>query len=302
MKLSTATGATPKEFYTEKERFEAIAEAGFRYVNFDFFGFSAENPYGADYMSDEWESVAKNYLERMKAAGLTPIMAHGPYLYPRPDELRQPMIDAANRAIESCAVMNIPHIVMHPHARLGMSYDEFMTENCAFFKELIPAAEKTGVMVLIENIGQTSDPHFVRNGVELRRLIESAEHPLFGACWDTGHANHIMNDQCDSIRTLGSLLKGLHINDNMGDVGKPWINDMHTFPTFGTVDFDGVVRTLKEIGYAGYFNFETIKPGGRAFKEGDKMADFYPNMRKHGLKLLYNLGKCMLEAYDCFEE
>lgn len=302
MKLSTATGSRSTDYPSEEARYQAIAEAGFHYVNYDFPNISGNNPAGMDYMCDEWRDVAQKHLELMHAAGLTPIMAHGPYLYPRPDELRRPLIDATNRAIESCGEMKIPYIVVHPHARLGMSYDEFLTENRAFFRELIPAAEKTGVTVLIENIGQYCDPHYVHDGAELRRMIETVEHPLFAACWDTGHANHIMDDQCESLRVLGDLLKGLHVNDNLGDVAKPWANDMHTLPMFGTTDFDGILRTLKEIGYTGYFNFETDKPRERHFKEGDKLASVYPEMRKHTLGLLYKIGKCMLEAYDCSEE
>ncbi len=305
MKLSTATGSRPSDFRSEEARYQAIREAGFRYVNYDFPNFSASAPAGMDYMRDDWKEVSRRHLELMKSAELTPVMAHGPYCYPMPDEARSPFIAAGVRAVRCCGEMGIPYIVMHPDARQGMSVDQFMSENRELFRAFIPAAEETGVTILIENIGQFCDPHHVHDGAELKRLTESVEHPLFAACWDTGHANHIMDDQCESLLTLGPLLKGLHVNDNLGDLQpkeKHYMNDMHTLPLFGTVDFDGIIRTLAEIGYTGYFNFETDKPRSRLFAANDRLAAVMPEVRKHTLKLLYATGRLMLEAYGLFEE
>ena len=305
MKLSTATGGQPLDPHAEKANYMRIREAGFRYVNYDFPNYSVNAPRGMDYMGDEWKQVAARHLELMKSSGLTPVMAHGPYCYPMPPEACTSFTAACIRTIECCGEMGIPHIVMHPDARQGMSYDEFLTENREYFRSLIPAAEKTGVTVLIENIGQFCDPHYVHDGAELKRMIEAVEHPLFAACWDTGHANHIMDDQTESLRTLGPLLKGLHVNDNLGDLQpkrKHYMIDMHTLPLFGTADYDGVIRTLKEIGYTGYFNFETAMPRSHPFKEGDRLAEIMPELKKHTMKLLYETGRLMLTAYDCYEE
>ncbi len=313
MKLSTAIGCRFSDFPTEEARYRAISDAGFRYVNYDFPSFSISDPTGMDYMCEDWKNAALAHLEKMKQASLTPVLAHGPYCFPMPDEARELLLAACRRAIESSGVMGIEQIVLHPHAEKGMSYDRFLSENRAFFRELIPSAEKHGVMILIENIGQFCDPHYVRDGKELRRLIEIMEHPLFGACWDTGHANHIMNDQSESLRDLGALLKALHINDNLGDLqprNKHWLIDMHTLPLFGTTNFDGIIHTLKEIDYTGYFNFETDRPlpenRRTAFKADgmptSKINTLLPEVRRHTLKLLHTVGRLMLEAHDCYEE
>ncbi len=313
MKLSTATGGRPWDFPTEEARYRVIADAGFRYINYDFLGMPRNAPRSMDYMSDEWEQVALSHLEKMKQAGLTPVQAHAPMMFPLPAELRQPFWDATIRTIECCGVMGIPHIVVHPDAWQGMSHDEFLSVNREIYRALIPAAERHNVTILIENIGQVRDPHYLHDGRELRQMIEAVDHPLFGACWDTGHANHNMDDQSESIRVLGSLLKGLHVNDNIGDLLPPtdiWRVDMHTFPLFGTVNFDGVIHALKEIGYTGYFNFEADRPmptnrrvpfrvnGTRV----EKMEGILPEVRRHSIALLHTIGRLMLEAYDCYEE
>lgn len=305
MKLSTAIGPDGKGKTYEESVYRMVYDAGYRYINYNFPLFHLDAPTSMDYMSDDWEKVAQDHRMLMDKVGVTPIMAHGPYSYPMPDEAKASFVSAFIRAVESCKVMRIPYIVLHPHARKGMSYDEFLAENCELFKQFIPVAEKTGVMILVENIGQYSDPHFVRDGAELRRLIETVEHPLFAACWDTGHANHIVDDQRESLLILGDLLKGLHINDNLGDMQPQryrHIIDLHTLPLFGSVDFDSIISTLKEIGYSGYFNFETAVPRGRKFKEGQLIQNVLPELKKHALHLEHEIGRLMLEAYGCYEE
>ncbi len=297
MKLSTSVGSRPKYYIDDEHIYKSIHDAGFKYFNYDING--------ADYTTDDWKPLAHARLESFKRAELIPIMAHGPYLYPLPEEGKPVFFNSCKRAIEFVAELRIPYIVLHPDARKGMSYDEFLSVNRDQFRSLIPELEKTGVVALIENIGQFCDPHFVRDGAELKKLIDTVEHPLFAACWDTGHANHVLKDQCESIRTLGPLLKGLHVNDNLGDLepkSQHWMIDMHTLPLFGTTDFDGIIRTLNEINYNGYFNFETDKPRWHDFSENDKIQNVMTEIHTHTLKLLYETGRLMLSAYDCFEE
>ena len=58
------------------------------------------------------------------------------------------------------------------------------------------------------------------------------------------------------IRAAGSRLKALHIADN--DTS----GDQHLLPFgCGTVDWQDVMRGLREVGYSGLFNFEV--PGER---------------------------------------
>ncbi len=296
MKLSTSTGYS-MFFENEQVQYNAISNAGFKYINYDISG--------GDYTAEDYKPLMHAHLEKMKRANLVPIMAHGPYRYPLPDELKEVFHSSCMNAIKCCKAIDIPYIVLHPHAAKGMSHDAFLEENRAMFRRLIPAMEETGVMVLIENIGQFTDPHFVHDGNELKLLIETCDHPLFAACWDTGHANHVVSDQRESIIELGSLLKGLHINDNLGDLEprwQTWMNDMHTVPLFGTVDFDGVVLALKEIGYEGYFNFEVDKPKWRDFPEGSLIKNKMQELKSEELKLLYKTGELMLAAHGCFEE
>ena len=46
------------------------------------------------------------------------------------------------------------------------------------------------------------DSFFPNSGADMKAFVEYVNHPLFHACWDTGHA-HIGGPQYDEIMTLG---------------------------------------------------------------------------------------------------
>lgn len=52
------------------------------------------------------------------------------------------------------------------------------------------------------------------------------------------------------IKTLGHRLKALHIHDN-----DRW-HDNHQIPFSMDIDFEAIVKALKEIRYTGYFTLE----------------------------------------------
>lgn len=88
-------------------------------------------------------------------------------------------------------------------------------------------------------------------------LIDRLDPDKFGVCLDTGHLNvSKAQSQGDFIRTVGGRLRALHIADNEGQT------DQHMMPYGkGNVDFEDVVRALREVDYHGLFNLEI--PGER---------------------------------------
>ena len=75
---------------------------------------------------------------------------------------------------------------------------------------------------------------------------------FFVACLDLGHAEMrgSGNGAVHMIRTLGKHLQALHIHDN-----DQW-HDSHQLPFSMNMDFDAIVKALKEINYQGYFTLE----------------------------------------------
>ena len=120
--------------------------------------------------------------------------------------------------------------------------------------------------IAIENmIAGSSAGRFGCTHEDLLELLDRlGDDERFGVCWDTGHANLNQNDQPSAIRALGSRLRCLHVNDNHGKT------DDHTLPFLGTVQWQGIMQALKDIGYSGDFTYEIHR-----FTEGFTPA-FYP--------------------------
>lgn len=90
-----------------------------------------------------------------------------------------------------------------------------------------------------------------QNADDLLYIIDRVGSPRFGICLDTGHLNLMEKDHYKFILKAGKKLKALHIADNEG------FSDQHMMPfTKGNVDFQEVVRGLREVDYKGLFNLE----------------------------------------------
>ena len=132
-------------------------------------------------------------------------------------------------------------------------------------------------------------------------MIECVNHPLFHAVWDAGHANMQDMSQDEALRILGSHVRSLHIQDNMGDA------DQHLVPFLGTMNMDAIMTGLLDIGYNGYFTFEvggffTSPDQKRQFPQSTRLLKAPLELRDAFERYLYELGKCVLEKYGCFEE
>ena len=189
------------------------------------------------------------------------------------------------------------------HARRGGIYtDDF----AGYLKSVARTARRLGIC-LVQAHAPMGRP-FEDGGAllndtlpDLLRMVEYIGHPLFHAVLDVGHANMQSMPQDEAIRLLGRHLYALHVQDNMGDV------DTHLTPFLGTVNMDEVMTGLADIGYRGYFTFEV---GGfflpadkrRAFDRNTSLASAPIELRDAFERYLYELGKCVLKKYGCFEE
>ena len=148
------------------------------------------------------------------------------------------------------------------------------------------------------------DMYFTNSGADMKSFVEYVNHPLFHACWDTGHAN-IEGNQYNEIMALGEDLKAVHINDNRG------MQDEHLIPYFGTVNMDEIMHALMDVEFKGYFTYEASSSltmekywlrDRRIFTDDKRLINPQLFMQKHLEKLLYDTGVYMLETYDCYEE
>ncbi|MBP5657580.1 MAG: hypothetical protein J6X52_03560, partial [Clostridia bacterium] len=83
--------------------------------------------------------------------------------------------------------------------------------------------------------------------------------------------------------------------------------DSHLVPFLGTLNLDSVINGLTDIGYAGYFTFEVgafFAPESRrrVYGRDKRLAKAPIELRDAFERYLYELGRCVLEKYDLFEE
>ena len=298
MKLATTTGDFNAYTNNPIESLKYIHEAGFKYADYSF---------SLDYRTQTgvWAEDYNNYFEKVARAaediGIKLVQSHAPMGKPLEDggKLQHDTL----RCVDACAAWGIPNLVVHSGYRPGLNVEQTYAENKEFYMPILERAEKYGIEILVENFNKmhVDGLYWIDNAPELRGIIDYINHPLFHAVWDTGHANLQEMPQDEALRIMGSHVHALHVQDNLGD------SDTHLQPFIGTMNMDSVMNGLREIGYKGYFTFEvgaifTPPAKKRPYDKDTRLAKAPLALKFAAEKYLYELGKCVLEAYDCYEE
>lgn len=312
MKLSMATSSLScyvEAGIDEKTTLEAMRDSGFACIDYEIHD---------EMLEGDYEKRAEELRAMLDELGLSATQGHAPMYNPLNPPEHIDCLDLYTRTLRFCKIAGIPQVVIHPGAVKGDSREEFFCKNIAFYKSLIPAAEETGVCVLIENIGNYADPYYLWNGADLREMLDRVDHPLFNACWDVGHAHHFWpedGNQYDSILALGEKLKALHIHENCGYFDEPRMHyriDMHTMPfasVHSPMSFDEILQALKDVGYKGTFSFECLFPAKKFHANFVYQGERVTKLQMLPLSLwqkfntvIWDMGRYMLETYDMFEE
>ena len=214
---------------------------------------------------DDWEAHLEKIVAVRDELGLDIAQSHLPYpkvavrrKLPTDEgcEQNEYFVKMTERAARVSGALGVKWAIVHPVEASGadeVSFEENIAYNHKIYEPVIDLASSLGVGIAFENMADV-DGHrrFGVTGEELAALVDSFDSPLVGACWDFGHGNRCFVDQTTQFRKLGSRLVATHVDDNMG-LGK---EDLHTLPFLGTVKWEKVMKTLREMNYEGCFNFE----------------------------------------------
>ncbi len=300
MILATSTADFANYLPTLPQQLAALADAGFRHVDLSFYREKTDSKF----MQPDWQQYTAYIVDTAAGLGLDFVQCHLPDVNPlsyTPDQ-----VAVTVRCIEVCGLLGIPLAVVHIGWAPGLTVEDHLAANRAYFEQLYPSLEAAGITLCLENSTRANmgDMYYPHTGRQLADLIDGLGHPQLAACWDTGHAN-CEGMQYRQLTDLGHRLKAVHINDNHGS------KDEHLMPWFGTMNLDDIMHGLIDIGFAGPFTFEAseclIRPGGWPFEPRNYPADTRlaqpPLFLQQGLEsLMYRLGEHILKTYDCFEE
>ena len=223
---------------------DLLMDGGYTALDLSCFGANAF------IMDDQWEQTATALRERADSRGVIFNQAHAPFGGGF-EHYTQKLIPTFPRVFAFCRILGVRQIVVHPLQK-GRYYgheQELFDMNMEFYRSLIA----------IENMWQThpvthricddvcADPH------ELAAYFDTLNHPAhFTVCLDIGHVALCGREPEDAIRVLGAhRLGALHVHD------VDYVNDLHTVPYVGRINWDRVVDALAEIGYRGEFTMES---------------------------------------------
>lgn len=243
---------------SELELLPRLAAAGFDGLDFNFIDLLDRIDWKNQRVAETWVDQLKSAAQ---AAGLKWVQAHGPMFNPLASGQQVEKCRAlCEPSIAACGRLGVPWMVLHPGTAPG-AWDrahrrEVIERNAAYFRTLLPQCEKANVGLAIENMPERySNEGRVFGAVpeDLCELIDLLNHPLVGACWDTGHAKLMRLEQRSAIASLGARLKVIHAQENDGR------DDDHMLPFANGragVDWKAVTAGLREAGYKGAFTFE----------------------------------------------
>lgn len=303
MKLVTSTGDFDRFCDSYMECIQCVFEAGFRYMDLSLYTVK-ENEELID--NDNWMDTVQKIKAYADEHDIHFLQAHGPDTNPLAgEEAFKIAVRRTIRAIEVCGKLDIPNIVVHAGWDRDATKEEWFKKNRQFFRELFPAMEANKVNVLHENTTKANMSwYYPTTGADMKSFAKYVNHPLFHACWDTGHAN-IEGAQYKEILDVGEELYAVHINDNRGAL------DEHIIPFMGTLNMDEIMHALKDVGFQGPFTLESgsvlrLKNywlGNRRDFDKDTRLENPPlYLQKELERFMYKTGKYILETYHEFEE
>ena len=268
----------------EEKAVELVAKAGFD--AWDFSMFEMCRNMGGILVPKNHPAAQDNYLafaRKLKQIGLDNGIVCNQGHAPFPSSPKS--IYYLKRAIECVAEAGGDICIVHP---MNNGSPE---KNAQMYFEILPFAKEHNVKIATENMWNWNV--FLRHSSfaacatpkSFNAHLDAVNDDFFVACLDIGHAEMkgSKTTAVQMIKSLGSRLEALHIHDN------DKLHDSHQIPFSMNIDFGGVVKALKEIGYDGYL---TLEASGYLEKaSSDEVVS--------GVKDLYNSVK---KLSDMFEE
>lgn len=198
-----------------------------------------------------------------RGAAFGPVVAHATYLInlaSADDALRARSVAALVEELHRCDVLDIPYLVLHPGAAVGIERDAGVRNVAASLNEIHTANTGVRATVCLETTaGQGST--LGRTFEELGAIIALLRQPQrVGVCVDTCHvfaAGYDIRDEAvyqamidEAERTVGlSRIRCWHLNDSRGDVGSHL--DRHEHIGRGKIGKAGFAHVLRDERFAG---------------------------------------------------
>jgi len=196
----------------------------------------------------EWEDQAiLKSMETARKVGIEMYTCHGPLgaqfdLSALDDDHRRKVIDTHLVAIRQTALGGIKCVVIHPSIALDDPAEAPQRRDklLASLEVLLPAAEKHGVTLALENM----PPKYLCDSSEkILAVLSEFDSPALGVCLDIGHAHITKEGALHTLEALSERIVTFHLHDNNGS----W--DQHLHPPYGTIEWDPIIKVIGRMNF-----------------------------------------------------
>jgi len=241
------------------ERKLAVArEAGFAGFEIDL---TDTGPVGMTTSAEDLRAVRRAVESAgLQLSGLATGMYWGANAASADAAVRQRAEAILRRQIECAQHLGIDAILVVPGA-VGVDfvpgaevvpYETAYRRANEFIKAALPAAQKAGVALCVENVWNK----FLLSPIEMRWFLDELRHESVGSYFDVGNALLVGYPE-DWIGTLGKRIRRVHFKDFRRNVGTI---DGFCDLLSGDVNWPAVMQALRKTGYNGWVAGEMIPP------------------------------------------
>lgn len=183
-----------------------------------------------------------------------------PLSHPDP-KVRQECIDSVTKSLKEVRELGGDTVLVVPGVvNETVSYEQAYNTALESIRKLIPAVEKTGMYIGLENVWN----NFILSPVEARRFVDEINHPLIGWYFDAGNILRYGWPE-HWIETLNSRIVKIHIKEFSRDA----MNKKGLWEGFKVELLEGdnnwpvVMKAVKKINYTGEWITAEVEGGDR---------------------------------------
>jgi len=209
-------------------------------------------------------STVRRAAERIRELGMDAYSFHAPFadhidIAASNDGQRSAALAEVLQAVEAAAILCVRYFVIHPgpeQPALASGEEQLvrMRNVVTTLNEVAHRCRELGIVCVLEN----KLPHLLfGNTSDILWILDAINTSEVGACLDTGHA-FLSGDMQSLVRKLSGHLRMIHVHDNRG------AQDDHLPPGDGRIDWEAMLRDLRNIGFRGALILEMAGQAGAA--------------------------------------
>lgn len=255
---------------------------------------------GVELYSGFFKSLERDYINKVDARlsdlGLEmPMLCHSPDFTQADPKARQAEVDRTRRMMDLTATLGGKYCrVLSGQRRPEIREDEGMAWVIESIEALLPHAEKTGVVLTLENHykdGTWQYPEFAQSMDRFLRILNAVSSPWLKVQYDPSNAVVAGDDPYELLEKVVARVATMHASDryleggDIEDLKRLDKDPQHGYAPMlrhgvigeGMNDFDRIFKTLVDADFSGWVSIED--------GEGDTIEEGMENLRKSVLFL-----------------